>query len=146
MSMAQHARTNGHAHANGVDTPPDPHGTLFAVATIDKGMVEGFGRVVLREAQLSEIWPYMSDEANAASEFGLRVLAASLLINGKPMSFADIGRMGMRHLAVLQGFLPEVQELNGLNSTITEPEADEGADDENPSQPGAGVYPPATGS
>lgn len=134
--MVAHAKPAG----NGT-THPDPLGTLFADKQIDKGVIEGFGHVVLREAQLAEVWPYMTDDSGQAAEFGMRVLAASLLINGHPVTFDELGKVGMSHMKVLQQLLPEVQELNGLNRPLN-PMGDDDEDGEgdapNPAMPGAG--------
>lgn len=106
--------------------------TLFKPATKDLGAIEGLGKVTLREATIGDLWPYMGGDMQG-SEFPLRVLAASLLINEQPVSYEQLLGMGMRHLTKLQVLLPEVMEINGLNTAGGEPdEDDEGDEGENP--------------
>lgn len=98
-------------------------GTVFNPATQEVGEIKGLGRITVREARLGDIWPYMNDARNPT--FSLRVLAASLLIDGEPMTFERMGNLGVRHLKALRGLLPDVMKINGLDRERAAEEDDE---------------------
>lgn len=106
--------------------------TLFQPATKDMGFIKGLGKVTIREATVGDLWPHMGGGLSTG-EFPLRVLAASLLINGKQVTFEQLTQLGMRHFAKLQKMLPEVMIINGMNEGGGEAdEDDEEEDEENP--------------
>lgn len=110
--------------------------TLFKPATKNMGRMKGLGAVVLREAIIGDLWPYMGEMTGA--EFPLRVLAASMSINGQPVTFEQLNTLGMRHLKQLQKLLPEVMAINGFDAAGGEAdEDDEEEETENPPQDAA---------
>ncbi|RPI41343.1 MAG: hypothetical protein EHM67_08410 [Hyphomicrobiaceae bacterium] len=98
---------------NGLDHQPID--TLFGEDSFDAGVIKGLGHVIVREARLADIWPYMGggDGANA-SEFGLRLLAASIEINGRRFTFEEFGRISVKHSRKLQDLFAKVSEINGM--------------------------------
>jgi len=100
------------AAGNGRDHKPQD--TLFGEETFDAGIVKGVGHVIVREARLVDIWPYMGATGVSASEFGMRLLAASVEINGKRFSFEEFGQISVKHLSQLQTLFPHVQRINGI--------------------------------
>jgi hypothetical protein len=113
------------AERNGLDRQPVD--TLFGEDSFDAGVLKGLGHVIVREARLEDVWPYMG--ATGASEFGLRMLAASIEINGKRFTFEQFGKISVKHMRVLQNLLPQVQKINGLldQEEDQEPKNGEGA-------------------
>jgi hypothetical protein len=99
------AERNGKDHA--------PVDTLFGEDSFDAGIVKGVGHVIVREARLADIWPYMGADSNA-SEFGLRLIAASVEINGKRFTFEQFGQISIKHMAELQKLFRDVQRVNGM--------------------------------
>ena len=104
-----------HQNGNGVDHDPIAvKGTLFERESKDMGEIKGLGHVVIREAQLAEIWPYLGADGEGPNSFSMRMLAASLEIDGSPISFEQLQTVGMRKLRKLQELMPEVQRVNGM--------------------------------
>lgn len=106
-------------------------GTIFQPATRDMGHVKGLGQVTLREATVGDLWPHMGD-GMSSGQFPLRVLAASLLINGQQVTFEQLTKLGMRHFAKLQKMLPAVMEINGMNDAGGDADEEDEEDEENP--------------
>jgi hypothetical protein len=106
------------AERNGLDHQPVD--TLFGEERFDAGIIRGLGHVFVCEARLADIWPYMG-EASTASEFGMRMLAASVEINGKRFTYEDFGKISVRHLNALQKLFPHVQRINNIGGS-DEPE------------------------
>ena len=107
-------------NGNGVDHGATVIDTIFQRESKDMGVVAGLGHVILREAPLSDIWPYLGGDAENVQSFGLRMLAASIEINGHRISFEQLQGVGMRKLRILQSLLPEVQRINGMGMETTE--------------------------
>lgn len=105
------------AAGNGHD--PKPVDTLFGAESFDAGIINGLGHVIVREARLVDVWPYMGT-ATGASEFGMRLLAAAIEINGRRFSFEEFGRISVRHLRQLQALFPEVRRINGMDDETEE--------------------------
>jgi hypothetical protein len=99
-------------HANGEDHPAAATDSIFAERTRDLGTMPGLGHVILHEAPLFEVWPYLGKDDNMT--FGLRVLAASVEIEGRRFTFEELSKVGMRHMTALQKLLPEVRAINGI--------------------------------
>lgn len=114
------------AAGNGKD--PNPVDTLFGSESFDAGVIKGLGHVIVREAKLADVWSYMG--AATAPEFGMRMLAASIEINGRRFSFEDFGNISVKHLRSLQALFPVVQKINGLgeDDEIEPPKNAEGGD------------------
>lgn len=108
------------AAGNGKDHRPVD--TLFIENSHDAGIIEGIGHVIVREARLADIWPYMG-AGSSPTEFGMRMLAASLEVNGRRFSFEEFGQISFRHVKKLQTLFPEVNRVNGVGQ-------DEDADEE----------------
>lgn len=121
----------------------NPVDTLFGVASHDAGLIDGLGHVIIREARLADVWPYMGGTASA-SEFGMRLLAASIEINGKRYSFEEFGQIGVKHMNKLQRLFGEVQRINGIGTEAEEEEPPKNAEGAISVAPEGSV--PATGS
>lgn len=119
------------AAGNGKD--PHPVDTLFGEETFDAGVIKGLGRVVVREARLADVWPYMSGAD--APEFGMRMLAASIEINGRRFTFEEFGKISVKHLRALQGLFPVVQRINGLGPDDDELEPPKNVEGGPPAEP-----------
>jgi hypothetical protein len=105
------------AERNGLDHQPVD--TLFGEESFDAGVIKGLGHVFVREARLADIWPYMGG-GEGASQFGMRLLAASVEINGKRFTFEEFGKISVKHLLAIQSLFPHVQRINGIG--MDEPE------------------------
>lgn len=130
------------AAGNGKDHSPKD--TLFGEETFDAGVVKGIGHVIVREARLADIWPYMGANGVSASEFGMRLLAASIQINGKRFTFEEFGQISVRHLSQLQSMFPHVQRINGIGVDEAEEEPPKNVEGATPIAPEGSVI--ATGS
>lgn len=107
---------NGKARPEPAADEAPPPAALFARETIEKGEIEGLGRVTIREAQLADVWAFLdlAGQEEGRREFGLRLAAASVLIDGKPLTFDDILRLPFRRMKALQGLLPDIMKVNAV--------------------------------
>lgn len=122
--MSAAGKSNGHK---------PPPAELFAVDEIDKGHIPGLGHVVLRSAVLGEMWGHTNTETDAErQEFGLRLLAASITINGEQISYQDLRRVSFSKINLLLALLPEIQRINGMGAAAA-------AEIETPRKNAAGV-------
>jgi hypothetical protein len=112
------------ANGHGAAEPAPKPDTIFAEQTVDAGDIPGLGHVIIHEAALKDIWPYMTSGEGPAM-FGIRVLAASIEIDGRRYTFDEIMNIGMKHMAQLQTLLPAVRKINGLDFDV-----DAGDDDD----------------
>lgn len=117
------------------------HVTLFSNDVRDLGEVKGLGHVVVREARIGELWQFIGGTGKVTDtrEFPIRVLAASLVIDDKPVTFEQIMGMGVSRFRALQELLPVVMEINGLggaDAALSDAGGDEG-EPENPRKRGA---------
>lgn len=107
------------AVGNGKDHHPVD--TLFVEDSHDAGVIDGIGHVIIREVRLADIWPYMGT-GSSATEFGMRMLAASIEINGRRFTFEEFGRFSMKNVRKLQALFPEVNRINGIGEADDEEE------------------------
>lgn len=112
------------ARANGHEKSPPPPAELFEAEEIDKGHIPGVGHVVLHAAVLGDMWAHMGKTGEAdRQEFGLRLLAASIRINGQAIAYDDLKRIPFSKVQLLMALLPEVQRLNGVAAVVEATEA-----------------------
>lgn len=75
------------------------------------------GEVVeLEEARLGDIMPFMKEASDDPQSFLRRVMMASVSIDGTKLSQSLFDDMGMRAWQSLQALIPDVLEINGMQT------------------------------
>lgn len=70
--------------------------------------------VVIREAKVGDVLPYLATAQTDPQAFMKRMLAASLEIDGERLSVDDFDNLPMSKFRSIQKLLPRIQSLNGI--------------------------------